>query len=572
MTSRLMAIGIALLCFALAGQAAAQNPEDLIFDANILWNCDGGTYNGNSGGANCPGGAYTTEELATVHFTNNREVDPLLVDPNNYGDPDLSPQATSPALCENGASVVAISEIDPWFDTVSYNGALNYTGGDPLQDWTRGWTYHNYEGGLGRSDIDESKTVVQLTFADSITVDTTWSNDNNYELYGNIRVKAPATLTIEKGTVVKGMPGFNAYVAVDRGARLVAIGTADEPIIFTSGADWTIGDQLPGDWAGIIFHGRAVANCASGGTVPGCNSTATGNDCESEGDGGRLFGGDDDDDDSGICRYARIEYSGFELAPNNELNCWTWNAVGRNSTMEYLQAAQGTDDGFEWFGGSLRAKYLLATANADDNLDWQMGWRGYVQYAAVIQHPDYPGDKGIEADNNEFDNDCPGRSNPYLSNLTIVGEPAASDGINLRRGTAGMVVNSIVFEAGAECLDIDDEATFANCPGPTPPLFDCNIIGVAETPAPAVGRFAIAAAPNPVFASSTFSFSLQDEASVRLSVYDATGRMVEQVFSGRLDAGDHAFEWTPKNVTSGVYYYKATADAREATGKLLVLD
>jgi len=563
-------MAVALLAATIVTPAACQHSEDLVFDGNILWNCGDGPYNTDTGGASCPGGAYSTTQLATQYYTHNSEVDPLLVDPHNMSAPDWSPQANSPAICENGAEVVLSSSIDPWFHTVSYAGALNYTGGDDEQDWTKGWTYYNYDGGVGRTDIDTNKPTVVV--AANVTSNETWSSDNNYELLGRIGVDNNATLVIEPGTVVMGS-GVGSYLVIERGSRLVANGTREEPIVFTSNADFSAGEQFPGDWGGVVIHGQALANCAVGGTIPGCNSTATGNDCESEGGAG-FFGGDDDDDDSGIIRYCRVEYAGQEISTNNELNAWTFNAVGSQTTVEYLQAHLGTDDGLEWFGGSARCRWLVATGNQDDNIDWQMGFRGFIQYAVVQQSDLIPElDKAIEADNNEYDYDCMGRSNPLLSNLTLIGSPTGTHGIHLRRGTAARIVNSIIADFTGYCFRVQHEETFANCPGDPVALFDCNIIGVDNSPAPAVGAFVVAAAPNPVFASSSFTFSLQDAANVELNVYDATGRMVEQVFTGRLSAGDHALDWTPpSDASSGVYYFKAVAGADVTSGKLLVLN
>ncbi|MGD8394724.1 MAG: T9SS type A sorting domain-containing protein [Candidatus Eiseniibacteriota bacterium] len=591
-TLRIAAFGIALVSLLVVGPATAQEPDgiDLVFDGNCLWPdiAGGSPYNTDSGGASCPSGTFDTPKLVQVYYEHNAILDPSLVDPFNLADPDFSPTADSPVLCKDPVTgmdnmpdslgVVLVSEIDPFFDTVSYVGALDYTGGVAVDDWTKGWTYHNYDGGQGRTDIP-ALPHVQYTLADSITVDTVWDGSQSvYELYGRVQVTNGATLTILPGTVILGMPGTDAFLAIQRDAKVIANGTRELPIIFTSGADYTQGLQTPGDWGGIVTHGRAIANCGSGGAVPGCNSTATGQDCLSEGDEGPAgqgawFGGSVEDDSSGSFEYCRIEYSGREIAPNNELNCWTWNAVGRETHYDYLQAFGGTDDGFEWFGGNAQVKHLVSIANQDDNLDWQMGFRGKVQYAVVLQVADFGGDKGIESDNNEFNFECPGRSNPMLSNLTLIGSDAGADGIHHRRGTAALVVNSVITHWPSNCYRVQHTETFDNCMGQNPlPMFDCGVIGVADAGAPSIPGFVIAAAPNPVFASSTFTFNLTDETDVRLSVYDATGRLVDQVFQGHLGAGNHALDWTPGSVTSGVYYYKAVAGSQQASGKLLVLD
>ena len=380
--------------------------------------------------------------ISRLFFFNNQTIDPLLRDPYNLAAPRWDPMDGSPALAGNPNSrVLQPSLIDPWFQDVCYVGGVPYTGGDDSRDWTVGWTYYNYAGGAGRTDINPANPT-KMIVAD-INVNTLFDADTTYLLVGRIAVNPPATLTIEPGTVVAGS-GVGSYLVVERDADIDVNGTPTAPVIFTSGQP--IGAMAPGDWGGVVIHGNAVANCAG---ATGCGTTTNGDDCESEGGAG-FFGGNDDDDSSGSIRYARVEYAGQEIAPNNELNAWTFNAVGRNTELEFMQAHLGTDDLFEFFGGTARLRHAVATAGDDDNFDSQMGFRGFIQFAVCQQAGNVitpNGERGIESDNNEFDFDCPGRSNYCYSNLTLIGSgnlPGGAQGIEMRRGTAATVINSIV--------------------------------------------------------------------------------------------------------------------------------
>ena len=247
------------------------------------------------------------------------------------------------------------------------------------------------------------------------------------------------------------------YLTIDRGARLIVNGTKASPVVLTSDQDPTLGAMAPGDNGGVVIHGRAIANCAN---------TAGGDSCVSEGGAG-FFGGGDDNDNSGSIRYMRIEYSGKEISPDNELNSLIMNAVGRGTSIDFVEAFMGSDDSFEWFGGTARCSHLVGAGQDDDGLDWQLGYRGFVQFAVIQQHP-LRGDKGIEADNSEFNYAAPFRSNPTMANLTLIGTSppnpgsvSPNRGIHLRRGTAGTIVNSVIVGFNGPGLDLSDPETWA---------------------------------------------------------------------------------------------------------------
>ncbi len=556
-----LALGLGL---GLALGATAQAQESLVFDGNILHDNNAGSYGAESGGPACTGGIYTTTQLATVKFTRNQSVDPLL-NPQVYtlGNPRWDPQLGSPALTPWGGKPLKASDINSWFQDVCYIGALNYTGGVDANDWTAGWTYYNQNGGLGRTDINLALPAVNVL--SDITANRTLSPDSLYYLVGRIAVQPPATLTVLPGTVVLGS-GVGSYLVIERGAKINANGTRTQPIIFTSGSNF--GSQTPGDWGGVVLHGRAQANCAA---VMSCALTTAVASCVSEGNAG-SFGGTDDTDDKGVIRYARVEYSGLVIATDNELNCWTMNAVGSQTVMEYMQACFGSDDGFEWFGGNSRNKWLVANANQDDNLDWQMGARGLVQFAVVSQTALAGTDKAIEADNNEFNFNCTLRSNMKMSNLTLVGPGPASStiggpGVNLRRGTAGTVVNSIIQGFTGAGLRIQNAETFAVCAGTAPSALSCT-----SDAGPGAGNsFTVSTGQNPTFERTSIQFSLPDARRVRVNVFDAAGRLVDTLADADFDAGAHSLPWNAQGKASGAYFFRVTAGADTETGRILVL-
>lgn len=284
------------------------------------------------------------------------------------------------------------------------------------------------------------KTVV---LEGNITTKKKLKKGVNYLLRGGVFIKKK--LIMKPGTTVFGLPG--SFLVIDQGATIDAKGTAADPIVFTSAAP--VGTKRRGDWGGLIFNGRAPIN------VPG--GTAIG-----EGDTG-TYGGTNPNDNSGIMRFVRVEYGGFAISPDNELNCIVFQGVGNRTTIEFVQAAFGGDDGFEWFGGTANAKNLVSTGASDDSIDWADGWTGKVQFAVVQQRGD-EADAGFEADNSEEDFNFTPRAAPRFMNVTVVGAPGAGTGSTrgmlLRRGTAGQFRNFIVTGFKNVGLEIRDQATF----------------------------------------------------------------------------------------------------------------
>ncbi|MGE3177360.1 MAG: T9SS C-terminal target domain-containing protein [Vicinamibacterales bacterium] len=275
-----------------------------------------------------------------------------------------------------------------------------------------------------------------------------WTSSNIYVLRGAVFVNQGATLNIEAGTLIAGEAGSVGTLIVLRGGRLNALGTRERPIVFTS--DQPAGQRSRGDWGGIIINGRAPLNIPGG---EGVGEAQTG-----------IYGGDDPNDNSGTMRYVRVEFAGTEFSPDNELNGIAFQGVGRGGSYEYIQVHMNRDDAFEWFGGTADIKHAIASNAGDDSFDWTFGWTGRAQFLAVHQRSD-DADWGIEADNNEFNNNLLPRANPQIYNMTICGDPDRNEGVEsirgvlFRRGTAVTFRNFLIAGSKTLGMQIDGTAT-----------------------------------------------------------------------------------------------------------------
>ncbi len=302
-----------------------------------------------------------------------------------------------------------------------------------------------------------------VTINADITADTRWTSNNIYVLSGAsfIYVTNNATLTIEPGTIVKGDP---AALVITRGSKIMADGLADQPIIFTSNK--AAGDRKPGDWGGLLLLGRARVNCPGG-------------ECNVEGGldpNLGKYGGTDDADNSGILRYVRIEFAGIAFQPNNETNSLTLGGVGTGTVIEHVQTSFGGDDAFEWFGGVVNGRYLLAYKTVDDMFDTDFGYRGMNQFVLGISDPnlaDISSSNGFEADNDAQGSLNAPVSQAIFSNVTLIGprKDASSQFSNLfrraahlRRSTKQSIVNSILggFPQGVRLESANSENFYLN--------------------------------------------------------------------------------------------------------------
>lgn len=318
----------------------------------------------------------------------------------------------------------------------------------------------------GRGPLPPGRIVVPAGY---IVTNTLWTKSNVYELAGIVRVDSGATLTIEPGTRIEGQSTQVSALFIHRNGRIIADGTALEPIVFTC----TAATKAKGCWGGLVISGYAPINTGTTGAPMARGDTTTSPAClQNQGEGGApIYGGCSATDSSGVLRYVRSEYAGFILSANNELNGITLNGVGNRTVVEHIQVHAGLDDGLELFGGTVNLKWVYLTANSDDSFDFSDGWIGKAQFF-VIQHDSLDSDKGIEADNAATLLDAEPRTIPQLWNFTLVGKanpagtggPAANNSeaaLHIRKGTRPKMFNFVVhkFDRG---LDIDDASTCVN--------------------------------------------------------------------------------------------------------------
>ena len=304
--------------------------------------------------------------------------------------------------------------------------------------------------------------AAQITVSGDITSDVTWTKNNTYLLSGFVYVTNGAKLTIEPGTVIKGEKSSKGSLIVTRGAQIIANGTPAEPIVFTSNE----ASPSYGDWGGLILLGYASTNQVYSGTN-GLGLIEGGLDpAKSLYGGGDQAGGPKDDDNSGILRYVRVEYAGVAFQPNNEINGITFGGVGSKTTVEYVQVSYANDDAFEWFGGTVNCKYLIAYRTLDDDFDCDFGYSGKVQFAFSSRDPqvaDVSNSNGFEVDNNASGSGATPKTRPTFSNVTIAGPsgPAASDyrrASHLRRNNEIAIFNSVFVGSYPVGLFIDGDS------------------------------------------------------------------------------------------------------------------
>ena len=355
----------------------------------------------------------------------------------------------------NGDAVDPVGISDTFFDSTDFIGAFG------TENWSAGWTYPGSVSNATQPDFgcpagtNESTRdlagmrVCQLS--NTSTDDVLLTSNNLYELVGKVTIGGDnadsATLTAQAGTTIFG--GTNEdFLVISRGSRFVANGTRTAPVTLTARADLAgqTSDNDRGLWGGLVINGNAPINdCPEGAT----GGTA---ECTKEGEANSgLFGGDDADDSSGVLNYLVVKFAGSNVDPENQLNGIAFQGVGSGTEVDYIQVHNNLDDGVEFFGGTVNAKHVVLTGNADDSLDWTDGWQGNIQYL-VIDQADDSGDNGIEADNREGDEDAMPRSLPRIANMTITGK-SDERAVRLRRGTGLELYNSVVQDS-ANCLRI----------------------------------------------------------------------------------------------------------------------
>ena len=361
---------------------------------------------------------------------------------------------------------------DAFWSVTNYKGAFPVTDNTPATDWTSGW-----------SNFDPENFVYPATtstVSSDITVNTTWSGV--VLLQNKVYVKNNATLTIVPGTIIRGDKATQGTLIITRGAKINANGTASQPIVFTSNE--AVGSRNEGDWGGLVILGLAKNNQPSG--VVDIEGLAPSTDTK--------HGGNYDTDNSGVIKYVRIEFAGIALEPNKEVNGITFGSVGSGTLVDNVQVSFSGDDSFEWFGGTVNCKHLIAYRGLDDDFDTDFGYRGKVQFFLSIRDKDLydaPGDSNcFESDNDAAGSTAQPKTAPIFSNGTIVG-PKGNGTITLpigekfeksfrlRRNTATSVFNTLTtgWEKG---LSIEGTAVVNNVNGDTLVFANNNTVNYAN--------------------------------------------------------------------------------------------
>ena len=311
-------------------------------------------------------------------------------------------------------------------------------------------------------------TAGRVILSGNITANRTLKASEKYLLQGNVYVPTGITLTIEPGTKIFGDQTTKGTLIVSQGGKIMAEGTQTNPIVFTSSK--AAGSRNYGDWGGLVLMGSAPINRPLSTPAEGGIS----------GD----FGGANATDNSGVVKYVRIEFAGVPLNTdaNSEINGLTLYGVGSGTTLDYIQVSYSGDDSYEWFGGTVNAKHLVAQRGWDDDFDTDFGFTGKIQYAVSLRDPQYAdqsGSNGFESDN--FNPGTPATGDnaglpltaPVFSNVSIFvtgGAPVATQqagsgvyqsAMHLRRNTSTSVFNA-VFVGQPEGLRLDGTSTWAN--------------------------------------------------------------------------------------------------------------
>ena len=303
----------------------------------------------------------------------------------------------------------------------------------------------------------------EVELSGEIEGDARLTCDKRYRLSFTTFVRPGATLTIEPGTTIVGDRDSLGVLVVQPGARIIAEGTPELPIVFTSAAPPD--ERRAGDWGGLLLLGRAPTNLRDAGGRPVLGKV------EGIARGGE-YGGDDPEDSSGVLRHVRVEYSGTPLGPNNEINGVTLAGVGRGTVLDHVQVRHTGDDCFEFFGGTVDAHHLLCQDPGDDGFDWDLGYTGRLQFL-LMRGGGLTADSahGIEGDNDPAGSDHTPVSAPQLYNVTLCGRgrPLAREhiGVVLRHGSRATLGNLLVagFDAAIDLRDPGTSLTLHGAQG-----------------------------------------------------------------------------------------------------------
>ncbi len=356
----------------------------------------------------------------------------------------------------------AMSAQAQFIEKVDFVGALS---ADASQDWTKGWAEWNPKAKT-YADATDLTTLNDASGKKEITTTITLDASKVYSLNSVVVIKAGGKLIIPAGTLIRAKADLNATpklystIVVERGGVIEVNGTSSNPVVITSAN--AVGSRERGDWGGIVICGKAINNQGTDVQVEGFNNISFDATLA-------KFGGSEDNDNSGVVKYLRMEFGGLAFEPNKEINGLTMGSVGVNTTIEGVQVSYGNDDAFEWFGGTVNCKKLIAYKGTDDDFDTDFGYRGAVQFGIAARDTNYfdlswnaPSGSST-SETFESDNDAGGSGKtPYtaavFSNITCVGPvPVGSSysamsstvkgafrrGARIRRNSRLSIINSV---------------------------------------------------------------------------------------------------------------------------------
>ena len=332
---------------------------------------------------------------------------------------------------DGGANMPSVNS---FFTAAAYRGAIPAD-----NNWTEGWVLTDEAGGDNKADQEAVETLTG-----TLSEDKTLAANQKYMLSGQYIVETGATLTIEEGVTIVANADDDAvdFILIQQGAKIEAEGTASNPIVMTATR------TEAGAWGGIHICGYAHTNVNGGSGMSEI--------------GGANYGGNDDADNSGTLRYVRLEYTGYAFDEEHEANGISFYGVGNGTTVEYCQAYKGSDDGFEFFGGSVNIRNMVVVSCSDDSFDWTEGWNGYGQFLVAYQEAEstlgYNCDCLMECDNNGDNFGAEPVAHPTLANLTLIGNGSDSQGVRLRAGTEVSLYNALISGKGM-CLTTETAET-----------------------------------------------------------------------------------------------------------------
>lgn len=302
------------------------------------------------------------------------------------------------------------------------------------------------------SEDFEGKAVCQILGV--MSQDLILTNDKFWTLSGEVHIGVDRVkkvfLEIQEGTTIFGKTEKD-FLVVNRGSKIIAEGTKEQPIIFTSRNDAAGLVAKAGEWGGIVIAGEAGINASGGENSFEFSTTPI------------YYGGNDDEDSSGVLRYVLVKYAGHIVYTAKELNGISFGGVGRGTEVDYVEVYKGKDDGIELWGGTVNLKHIVLIDNGDDNLDIDEGYRGNIQYLYSSQNvEDAFYARALEGDNNADSPFAFPRSAPIISNFTFIGGGYASEGVVLKKGGGATLLNGIIKGFEQTCLGLEDESTLVN--------------------------------------------------------------------------------------------------------------